>query len=338
MSFQFINEQSLTAAGVTTQYIDRLRNISLPPWLQELTYFDDTSMSYVQGYPIPEGQLGDLEETPAGSEAGFTSVAIKNVTVPNKRHTTGFMCDRQWLNNPQNTAAILDQSGRSLEAVQKFWVKRALNVINNGESTVTSERDSKYFFATDHIIGDVTGVSNLSTISLAALGAAVSGTPSNPSPEDVALLVTEAIVNMMLIKNGNGDEDYVNANNNVFRALFPLKWMGAATKAFGDIMSAQFIASVLSKLGVNQVSTEMPEMVVKYSCLPGLTATDAFYVFPTDTTEKPIVRRQTKMSVEEFGYDSEFARGTGMAKWLVELIGGSAPFYFERILKAKVTA
>lgn len=338
MAFEFLNEQSLTAAGVTTQYIDALRNVTIPVWLQELTYFDDMSLSSVQGYPVPEGELSDMQEVPIGAEVEFSDVSIKNITVPAKYYATGFRCPRAWLLNPELANNIVAQASKSLEAVRNFWVKRALAILNNGDTSIRSERDGKLFFANDHVIGDVTGVDNTSTISLATLNASNTGTATNPSPEALSEIVTKAIVDLMLIKNGTGDEDYVNGNNNTFRVLLPLQWMQSATKAFGDVMSAQFIAGVLSKLGVNQLASDMPEMVIKYSCLPGLADNDELFVFPTDTSEKPILRRQISTEVEEFGYDSEYAKSSRMAKWIAGLTGGSAPFYFERILMATVTA
>lgn len=335
--FQFTGDHSITAAGVTTQYVEALTNVSLPYWLESLCHFDDMSMSSVQNYPVPEGQNGDLQLTPPGSESQFLDTTFKDVVIPNQRYTTGFRCDRKWLLNPQNTSSIIQRASSSLEAVRKFWIKTVLRMLNLGATSVTS-RDGKLLFATDHIIGDVTGIANTANLSLTTLGAAVSGSPTNPSPEDLHLAATQAIVNTIGIKNGPGDEDYVNISNQSFHLLLPLAWMGAAKKAFGETASAQLISGILSKLGGAQIDSNSPEYNITYSCLPGLSAADTFFLYPTDTTEKPIIRRQTSLDVSEFGYDSELAKSSGLAAWLVEMWGGSGPFYFERIYRAKLVA
>jgi hypothetical protein len=337
VDFSMIGEHTLTLAGVTTEYVERVRNITLPTWADRIAHLDDQSMADSHVYPIPEGGMDDLMEVPAGGESSFASLSVSNVVCPSTRKTTGFTCDRRMLLNAANTNNILNMSARSLEKVRKYWVSTFLSILNGGHDTYTS-RDGKYLFAADHVLGEVSGVSNIGSIALDELGVTSAGLPGAPSPEALAAAAIEAIVSLRAIKNGPGDQDFVSDTNNSFYCLFPAQWLRPASQAFGVASNAQLISGMLQKLGAAVPDSLGQEFMINYACVPGLTAADTFFVFPDDTSEKPLLRRQNSLSVEDFGYDSEVAKRTGLAQWLVELYGGAAPFYFERIYRATLTA
>lgn len=139
----------------------------------------------------------------------------------------------------------------------------------NGPSTVCY--DGEYFFDTDHAEGDSGTQDNDISIDISALPAAVEGSPTVPSTEELAICIMRGIQQMSGFKDDQGEP----LNEDMREVLVMLP-----TPLYG--LGAQAVASQSFGSAGNQNPLTALGLSIQVVGNPRLTWTDSFAVFRAD--------------------------------------------------------
>lgn len=200
---------------------------------------------------------------------------------------------------------------------QTHWASLLSTLLLNGTSTVCY--DGQYFFDTDHSEGDSGSQSNDITVDISALPAAVHGTVTAPSKEEMQQSILQAIMQIAGFKDDRGEP--MNEDASSFLVLVPMSLYPAAIAAVTNMVNGAMQQDMNPNLLANFNVEVMP--------LVRLTWTDSFAVFRTDSPIKAFIR-QTEQEIElkakaegsEFEFDNDawqFGidgwRGVGYGYW-----------------------
>lgn len=200
---------------------------------------------------------------------------------------------------------------------QTHWASLLSTLLLNGTSTVCY--DGQYFFDTDHSEGDSGSQSNDITVDISALPAAVHGSVTAPSKEEMQQSILQAIMQIAGFKDDRGEP--MNEDASSFLVLVPMSLYPAAIAAVTNMVNGAMQQDMNPNLLANFNVEVMP--------LVRLTWTDSFAVFRTDSPIKAFIR-QTEQEIElkakaegsEFEFDNDawqFGidgwRGVGYGYW-----------------------
>ena len=200
---------------------------------------------------------------------------------------------------------------------QTHWASLLSTLLMNGTSTVCY--DGQYFFDTDHSEGDSGTQSNDITVDISALPAAVHGSVTAPSKEEMQQSILQAIMQIAGFKDDRGEP--MNEDASSFLVLVPMSLYPAAIAAVTNMVNGAMQQDMNPNLLANFNVEVMP--------LVRLTWTDSFAVFRTDSPIKAFIR-QTEQEIElkakaegsEFEFDNDawqFGidgwRGVGYGYW-----------------------
>ncbi len=200
---------------------------------------------------------------------------------------------------------------------QTHWASLLSTLLLNGTSTVCY--DGQYFFDTDHSEGESGSQSNDITVDISALPAAVHGTVTAPSKEEMQQSILQAIMQIASFKDDRGEP--MNEDASSFLVLVPMSLYPAAIAAVTNMVNGAMQQDMNPNLLANFNVEVMP--------LVRLTWTDSFAVFRTDSPIKAFIR-QTEQEIElkakaegsEFEFDNDawqFGidgwRGVGYGYW-----------------------
>lgn len=189
-----------------------------------------------------------------------------------------------------------------LEARVNQLVSRAMThpasilstLIINGESTACY--DDQFFFDTDHSEGDSGTISNDISIDISALPAENHGTTTNPSVEELQLVIAQGVDTMMAFKDSAGEPINEDASDFVVMvpATFRLKSM-QAMQTPQQITASQTALAPLGGMNISVVAN------------PRLTWTEQLAIFRRDTFIKPFIfQKETAVNVASKAEGSEF--------------------------------
>jgi hypothetical protein len=151
-------------------------------------------------------------------------------------------------------------------------------------STLGTAIDNQYFFDTDHVWGDSGAYKNLLTAT--EVPELDVGTPTKPTPEEVALAVFGMITYMMSYKDDTGR--LMNATATKFRVMTGLKLAARFADAFSNRMVSTGTGTVENPLrAIVKISDQIK---IDLSINPLLSWTDKFSVWRTDVGFKPLIR------------------------------------------------
>lgn len=189
------------------------------------------------------------------------------------------------------------------------WASLLTTLVMNGESTVCY--DGQYFFDTDHSEGQSGTQSNDITVDISALPAAVHGTTTAPSVEEMQLAIATAIQQMAGFKDDQGEP--MNEDMSSFLVKVPVPLMNVALQA----------VRTPAQVDASQTALEALKGVFSIAVVPNprLTWTDKFAVFRTDANLKPFIRQEetavmlkAKAEGSEFEFDND-AHQYGIDTW-----------------------
>ena len=214
---------------------------------------------------------------------------------------------------PQIQARVMEFADRAVT----HWASLLSTLILAAPSTACY--DGQYFFDTDHSEGDSGSQSNDITVDISALPAAVHGSVTAPSVEEMQQSILAGITQILTFKDDRGEP--MNENAREFLVMVPasLYMVAVAATATMTTMALQ------QNLNANLIAN----FRVNVAMNTRLTWTDSFAVWRTDSPIKGLIR-QTEQEVElkakaegsEFEFDNDawqFGidawRGVGYGYW-----------------------
>ena len=172
------------------------------------------------------------------------------------------------------------------------WASLLTTLIIAGESGVCY--DGQYFFDTDHSEGDSGTLDNDLSIDISALPAAVHGSITVPSAEEMQQCILRAIAAILGFKDDQGEP--FNEDASEFLVMVPTSlWIPAK-------------AAVSMKLvGYGESSqVDVSGFDIKVAANARLTWTSQFAVFRTDADVKPLIRQEEEpLSIDAIAEGSE---------------------------------
>ena len=180
------------------------------------------------------------------------------------------------------------------------WASLLTTLIEAGESTVCY--DNAFYFDTDHIEGNnTTNQSNDLSIDISALPAAVHGSTTTPSAEEMAQVILQTIQGIMGFKDNENEPMGEDASK--FLVLTP---MGLSDSVAAALNSASFGNGATNQLvGFNKELGFQVEFAVN----PRLSWTEQIATFRIDDGGKGLIRQNeydVKMKAKAEGSEFEF--------------------------------
>lgn len=167
----------------------------------------------------------------------------------------------------------------------------------NAPSTVCY--DGQYFFDTDHSEGSSGTQDNDITVDISALPAAVHGSTTAPSVEEMQQAIVKGVAQILSFKDDRGRP--MNSNAKSFVVLVPVGLYIPALAA----VSALTTAAMQQNINPNALPVGMR---IEVEMLPELTWTDSFAVFRTDSPIKGLIlQEETKPDLKVKDENSEYA-------------------------------
>ncbi len=260
------------------------------------------------------GQSPAMREWVGGRQAkGFSG---NGLTIVNKHYEATIEIskrDRRRDKTPQIEARVQEFADRA----QTHWASLLSTLLINGPSTVCY--DGQYYFDTDHSEGKSGTQDNDIQVDISALPAAVHGSVTAPSVEEMQQAILKGIAQILSFKDDQGEP--MNENARAFTVVVPVGLYLVAVAAVSTLVTA----ALQQNLNPNLIAG----LRVDVQMNARLTWTDSFAIFRTDSPIKGLIR-QTEQDVElkakaegsEFEFDNDawqFGidawRGVGYGYW-----------------------
>lgn len=307
-----MDQSLLSSRAIMGMYFARLEQDPGMAWINQISNsFSSDQASETYNWL---GQSPAMREWVGGRKAkGFSG---QGVTIVNKHYEATIevrKTDVRRDKTPQIQARIQEFADRS----QTHWASLLSTLMMNGPSTTCY--DGQYFFDTDHSEGDSGTQSNDITVDISALPAAVHGSVTAPSVEEMQQAILKGIAQILSFKDDRGEP--MNENARRFCVCVPVGLYLVAVAAVSTLTTAALQQNLNPNLiaGLN-VDVQMNAR---------LTWTDSFCICRTDSPIKPFIL-QTEQEVElkakaegsEFEFDNDawqFGidawRGAGYGYW-----------------------
>jgi phage major head subunit gpT-like protein len=190
------------------------------------------------------------------------------------------------------------------------WASLLSTLILNGVTNTCY--DGQFFFDTDHVEGDSGSQSNKIDVDISALPAAVHGSVTNPSIEEMQLAIVRAINQISTFLDDRGEP--LNENAQSFLVLAGPSLRNQVSQAIQT--SIQIDASQTALVALQQDFTITSAINVRLASW-----TDKFALFRTDVDAKALIRQQetpvqlkVKAEGSEFEFDND-AHQYGVDTW-----------------------
>ena len=280
--------QTLSSRAIIGRYYRRLAQNTGAAWvplISNLFNSDQESESYNW-----LGMAPAMREWVGGRHAkGFreNGITIENLT---------FEATLEVLVNElrrDKTGQIMVRIDEMADRTNAHWASLLSTLILNAESSVCY--DGQFFFDTDHIEGDSGAQSNSLSIDISALPAQVAGSPTNPSGQEMALSIFQAITQIIGIKDDQGEP--MNENASQFLVMVAPSLLDSATSA---VSNSTFGGGETNNLNASNFSIQVAANARLSSW------TDKFAVWRTDSNIKPLIRQQEEdVTIKAVAEDSE---------------------------------
>jgi len=260
------------------------------------------------------GQSPAMREWIGGRQAkGFRG---EGITIVNKHYEATIEFQKKDVRRdktPQIEARINDFADRG----QTHWASLLSTLLLNGPSTVCY--DGQFYFDTDHSEGDSGTQDNDITVDISALPAAVHGTVTAPSVEEMQQSILKGIAQILSFKDDRGEP--MNENARRFMVVVPVGLYLVAVAAVSTLSTA----ALQQNLNPNLIAG----LTVDVQMNARLTWTDSFTIFRTDSPIKGLIRQteqETELKAKAEGSEFEFDtdawqfgidnwRGVGYGYW-----------------------
>lgn len=307
-----MDQSQLSSRAIMGMYFARLETDNGMGWIDGCSnLFGSDQASETYSFL---GQSPAMREWIAGRQAkGFSG---QGLTIVNKHYEATLEVQRKDLRRDK-TGQILARVQEFADRAQTHWASLLSTLLLNGASTVCY--DGQYFFDTDHAEGKSGSQSNKITVDISALPAAVHGSVTAPSVEEMQQAILAGIAQILSFKDDQGEP--MNENARRFCVCVPVGLYLVAVAAVSSIATA----ALQQNLNPNLIAG----LTVDVQMNARLTWTDTFSICRTDSPIKAFIR-QTEQEVElkakaegsEFEFDNDawqFGidawRGAGYGYW-----------------------
>lgn len=307
-----MDQQLLSSRAIMGMYFARQETDPGAVWIDGLSnLFNSDQASETYNFL---GQSPAMREWVGGRSAkGFTG---QGVTIVNKHYEATIevrKTDARRDKTPQIQARISEFYDRSVT----HWASLLSTLLLNAPSTVCY--DGQYFFDTDHSEGSSGTQDNDIACDISTFPAAVHGSVTAPSVEEMQQSILKGIAQIMSFKDDRGEP--MNENARRFIVIVPVSLYLTAVAACSTLATY----ALQQNLNPNIIAG----LTVDVQMNARLTWTDSFAVFRTDSPIKAFIR-QTEQEVElkakaegsEFEFDNDawqFGidawRGVGYGYW-----------------------
>lgn len=307
-----MDQSQLSSRAIIGMYFARQESNPGLPWIDHCSNLFNSDQSS-ETYKFL-GQSPTMREWIAGRQAkGFTG---EGLTIVNK-HYEATLEVRKVDARRDKTSQIQARVEEFYDRAQTHWASLLSTLLLNGASTLCY--DGQYFFDTDHSEGASGTQDNDITVDISALPAAVHGTATAPSVEEMQQAILRGVAQILSFKDNQGEP--MNENARRFCVFVPVSLYLTATAAVSTLVTQ----ALQQNLNPNLIAG----LTVDVFMNPRLTWTDTFAVCRTDSPIKAFIR-QTEQEVElkakaegsEFEFDNDawqFGidawRGVGYGYW-----------------------
>lgn len=286
-----MDQSILSSRAVLGMYFARLENPVAAGWIDGVSNLFGSDQASEQ-YPFL-GQNPRMREWINGRQA--KGLRSNSLTITNKHYEATLeiaLRDLRRDKTPQLQARISEFADEG----DAHWGTLVSTLIQNGASATCY--DGQYFFDTDHAEGDSGTQSNDITVDISALPAAVHGTTTSPSTEEMQQAIVKGVAQLLSFKDDRGRP--MNSNARRFLVTVPVSLWIPAVAATTAIATAALQQNLNPNL--------MAGIQVDVQMLPELTWTDSFAVWRTDSPIKGLIRQnETDPMVKMKDENSEFA-------------------------------
>lgn len=222
------------------------------------------------------GQTPAMREWVGGRHAkGFNE---NGLTIANKHYEGTLEVDVADMRRDK-TGQIMVRVDELAQRTNSHWASLLSTLTINGESNVCY--DGQFFFDTDHSEGNSGTQSNDIASDISAIPAAVHGSTTDPSPQEMSGSIFAGIQQILSFVDDQGEP--MNENANQFLVQVPISLMKAAMSAVSD---ATFGGGETNTLNATGFSIRVAPNARLSSW------TDKFAVYRTDGFVKPFIRQQ----------------------------------------------
>lgn len=258
------------------------------------------------------GQVPMMREWIAGRQA--KKLRDQGIVIPNLdfEATLEFLVKELRLDKSEQ---IFTRVRELADRTAAHWAYLLSTLILAGESGLCY--DGSYFFDTTHSEGDSGTQDNDISIDISALPCNQHGSTTAPSPEEVELVILQAVQQILGFKDDQGQP--MNELANEFLAMVPVPFMASTIAAITN--------PVLTSGKTNTITSA--DFKIRPVVNPRLTWTTKLAVFRTDGNVKPFIRQEqqaVEMGAVAEGSELEFnerkhrfgvyaARNVGYGYW-----------------------
>ena len=299
-----MDQSILSSRAVIGMYYARLEANPGLAWVNGVSNLFASDQSS-ETYPFL-GQSPGMREWIGGRQA--KGLAGNSVMITNKHYESTLevsLRDMRRDKTGQIEARVQDFADRALT----HWASLLSSLIIAAPSTVCY--DGQYFFDTDHSEGSSGTQDNDIAVDISTLPAAVHGSVTAPSVEEMQQSILKGIAQILSFKDNQGEP--MNENAQRFLVMVPVSLYMVAVAACSSLMTA----ALQQNLNPNMVAG----LTVDVQMNPRLTWTDSFAVWRTDSPIKGLIRQsetendlKVKDETSEFAFDND-AIQIGIDAW-----------------------
>ena len=287
------DQSVLSSRAVLGMYLEQLDSAKLPGWIDGVSNLF-TSDQASETYPFL-GFTPEMREWVGGRQA--KALSANEVTIINKHFEATLPVAIKDLRRDK-TGQLEIRISEFIQEGQRHWEDLLSDFIIAAPSTTCY--DGQFFFDTDHTEGESGTQDNDLSVDISALSAAVHGSITDPSIEEMQQSILKGIAAIMSFKDDRGRPRNSGARNFMVMVGTPTLWNKAIAATSTMLNSA--IALNLNPNGLQGMS-------VTVELNPRLSAwTDSFAVFRVDSPIKALIRQsELEPNIEVLGEGSDHA-------------------------------
>jgi phage major head subunit gpT-like protein len=307
-----MDQSILSSRAIMGMYFARLETDPGSGWIDQCAnLFNSDQASETYNFL---GQSPAMREWVSGRHAkGFSG---QGLTIVNKHYEATIEIQRKDARRDK-TSQIQARVAEFADRATTHWASLLSSLMLNGASSVCY--DGQYFFDTDHSEGDSGTQSNSISVDISALPAAVHGSITAPSVEEMQQAILAGVAQMLSFKDDRGEP--MNENARRFCVCVPVGLYLVAAAAVSTLATA----ALQQNLNPNLIAG----LTIDVQMNARLTWTDKFTICRTDSPIKPFIRQieqdvelKAKAEGSEFEFDNDawqFGidawRGVGYGYW-----------------------
>ncbi len=279
--------KSLSSRAIIGSFYRRLETAQAASWVNQVGMMfssDQDSETYKW-----LGQTPAMREWIGGRQA--KGLRSDGITIVNKSFEATLEVPLEWMKRDK-TGQIMVRVNEMAGRAVTHWQSLLSTLIINAEAAVCY--DGQYFFDTDHAEGDSGSQSNDITVDISGVAAALHGTATAPSPEEIRAMVLGGVEKMIGFKDNRGEP--MNEMAREFLVMVPTPFFTAAAAALTNPVVG----------GDTNVLTSLDGFRFGLAVNPRLTWTDKLAVFRADGDVKPfILQEEDGVQVDAIAEGSE---------------------------------